>query len=86
MRITESRIKQIINEEARLVLAESHDDLPGPRFRPGSVKRPGIGRFASFEPPEGEWEPDPFDDFGGGKETGDPIEDEPEDPKLGSTE
>jgi hypothetical protein len=60
MRITESALKQIIIEEARRIL---EGELPGPHFRPGSVRRPGLGKFASFEPPEGEWEPDPFDDY-----------------------
>lgn len=53
MRIKESRIRQIIKEEASRVIREASDDLPGPKFPPGSVKRPGLGAFGNFEPPDG---------------------------------
>lgn len=63
MGINESRIRQIIKEEATRVLREADDDLPGPKFPPGSVKRPGLAAFGDFEPPEG-WDDEEDEDEG----------------------
>jgi len=67
MRIKESRIRQIIKEEASRVIREASDDLPGPKFPPGSVKRPGLGAFGNFEPPEGWDDEEDYEDEEGGE-------------------
>lgn len=64
MAINESVIRRIIREEARRLFNEgdhSHDDLPGPHFRPGSVRFPSIEKFGDWEPPEG-WDDEDYDD------------------------
>jgi hypothetical protein len=62
MSINESRIRQIIREEATRTLREGDDDLPGPRFRKGTVKMPGLAAFGDYRGSEDAEEEEDYDE------------------------